>query len=70
MEGWFEDEIRNKKLMAPCGLYCGVCGVYIATRDKNEKFKTAMATLYGTKPEDTECLGCMQPNPPEKLCVL
>ncbi len=22
MEGWTEDEIRNKDLMAPCGLYC------------------------------------------------
>ena len=69
MEGWSEEEIRNKELMAPCGLYCGACGVYIATRDKNEKFRTVMANLYGTKPEDTECLGCMQPNPPNKLYV-
>ncbi|HEY9161443.1 MAG TPA: DUF3795 domain-containing protein [Desulfomonilia bacterium] len=67
MEGWSEEEIRNKSLMAPCGLYCGACGVYIATRDKNEKFKTVMGNLYGTKPEDTECMGCMQPEPPEKL---
>ena len=67
MEGWTEEEIRNKDLMAPCGLYCGACGVYIATRDGNEKFKTIMANLYGTKPEDTECLGCMQPDPPKKI---
>jgi uncharacterized protein DUF3795 len=67
MEGWTEEEIRNKDLMAPCGLYCGACGVYIATRDKNEKFKTIMANLYGTKPEETECHGCMQPDPPKKL---
>lgn len=67
MEGWSEDEIRNRDLMAPCGLYCGACGVYIATRDKNEKFKSVMADLYGTKPEKTECLGCMQPDPPKKL---
>ena len=39
MEGWTEEEIKDKNLMAPCGLYCGACGVYIATRDKNEKFK-------------------------------
>jgi len=32
MEGWKEEEIGNKSLMAPCGLYCGVCGVYLATR--------------------------------------
>lgn len=53
--------------MAPCGLYCGSCGVYIATRDNNEKFKTVMANLYGTRPEETACLGCMQPHPPEKI---
>lgn len=67
MEGWSEEEIRNPNLMAPCGLYCGACGVYIATRDKNEKFKTVMGNLYGTKPAETECLGCMQPDPPAKL---
>ena len=67
MEGWKEEEIGNKSLMAPCGLYCGVCGVYIATRDGNEKFRAVMGSLYGTKPEETECLGCMQPDPPKKL---
>jgi len=60
MKGWTEEEIRNKDLMAPCGLYCGTCGVYLATRDKNEKFRAIMANLYGTRPEDTACLGCMQ----------
>jgi len=25
--------------LAPCGLYCGVCGILMATRDNNEKFK-------------------------------
>ena len=23
MKGWAEEEIKNKNLMAPCGLYCG-----------------------------------------------
>lgn len=67
MDGWDEEELRDKNLMAPCGLYCGTCGVYIATRDKNKKFKQVMGDLYGTKPEETECYGCMQPDPPEKL---
>ena len=62
MEGWTEEEIKNKALMAPCGLYCGVCGVYIATRDKNKKFRSVMANLYKTKPAETECLGCMHPD--------
>lgn len=67
MPEWSEEEIRDRRLMAPCGLYCGACGIYIATRDKNEKFRGVMANLYGTKPEDTECLGCMQKDPPEKM---
>ncbi|MDD2672255.1 MAG: DUF3795 domain-containing protein [Syntrophales bacterium] len=67
MEGWSEEEIRNRNLMAPCGLYCGACGVYIATRDKNDKFKAILGKLYGTKPEETECLGCMQPDPPQNI---
>ncbi|MCP4752057.1 MAG: DUF3795 domain-containing protein [Proteobacteria bacterium] len=67
MKGWSEDEIRNKDLMAPCGLYCGACGIYIATRDNNEKFRGVMAGLYGTKPEETECLGCMQTNPTKNM---
>jgi len=67
MEGWTEEEIKGRSLMAPCGLYCGTCGVYIATRDGNSKFKTVLGKLYGTKPEETECVGCMQPDPPKKL---
>lgn len=67
MEGWSESEFRNRDLMAPCGLYCGACGVYIATRDGNEKFRTVMGTLYGTKPEETRCRGCMQAEPAGEL---
>jgi len=67
MEGWTEEEIRNKDLMAPCGLYCGACGVYLATRDGNEKFRTIMGNLYGTRPEETVCLGCMQSDSAVKI---
>lgn len=67
MKGWKEEEIRNKDLMAPCGLYCGTCGVYIATRDGNEKFRGVLAERYGSRPEETACLGCMQPDPPKML---
>jgi hypothetical protein len=67
MDGWNDSEFRNKNLMAPCGLYCGACGVYLATRDDNEKFRTVMGNLYGTAPGETRCLGCMQPDPPTML---
>ncbi len=69
MKGWTEEEMRNRSLMAPCGLHCATCGVYIATRDGNGKFRAIMGNLYGTKPEETECLGCMQPYPPEKQYI-
>ena len=67
MKEWTEEEIRNKDLMAPCGSWCGVCGIYIATRDRNEEFKEFMGKIYGTRPEETECGGCMQSDPPKKL---
>ena len=66
MEGWHEEELKNRALMAPCGLYSGTCGIFIATRDDNPKFKTVLGRLYGTRPEETECLGCMQADPPGK----
>lgn len=67
MHGWTDEEIRNRDLMAPCGLYCGACGIYIATRDGNEKFRGIMAGLYGSRPEETVCHGCMQADPPKHL---
>ncbi len=60
-------EAADQRLLAPCGLYCGVCGVYIATRDDNWKFKEVLGKLYGSRPEKTECKGCMQADPPELL---
>lgn len=64
---------RNPALMGPCGLYCGVCAIYIADRDNNTKFKERLVNLYkggvpgkGTLPgsedlaiEDIKCNGCM-----------
>lgn len=67
MRGWTEEEMARRELMAPCGLYCGVCGVYLSTRDDNEKFRALLGRLYGTAPEETRCLGCMQEEPPRLL---
>ena len=36
----------NPDLVAPCGLYCGVCAVYIAHRDQNQKFKERLLSVY------------------------
>jgi len=50
---------NKKKLAAPCGLYCGVCGVYIAHRDNNIKFKERLTTVYGVSVDDINCEGCL-----------
>lgn len=52
----------NKDLLAPCGLYCGACAIYIAHRDDNTKFKEKLIKVYApfTKTvEDIQCTGCM-----------
>lgn len=63
----------NPDFASPCGLYCGVCAIYMAHRDNNQKFKERLAMLYrggtpgkGTLPnseslsaEDIRCRGCL-----------
>ena len=63
----------NPDLISPCGLYCGVCAIYIAHRDNNIKLKERLVNLYkggtpgkGTLPnsealsvEDIRCRGCL-----------
>ena len=49
----------DAKLLAPCGLYCGVCAVRIAHRDNNQKLKEKLAGFYGVSPEALDCDGCM-----------
>jgi Protein of unknown function (DUF3795) len=48
----------QKELLAPCGLYCGVCGVMIATRDNNKKFKEKLSSVYGVPADQIACNGC------------
>lgn len=57
----------NQKFLSPCGLYCGVCSVYYATRDNNQKFmekllnfyQHAMTDLDNLTVEDLQCEGCL-----------
>lgn len=60
------DEIK-KELLAPCGLYCGVCAIYIAHKDNNLKFKEAIAksrvyNAFVNTIEDVKCSGCQSEN--------
>jgi hypothetical protein len=49
----------KKELLAPCGLYCGVCAIMIAHRDNNQKFKERLAKVYGVSPAGIRCKGCL-----------
>ena len=57
----------NPDLVSPCGLYCGVCAIYIAHRENNHKFTERLVDLYkGKLPnsenlsiEDIKCRGCL-----------
>jgi len=53
----------SPELIAPCGLYCGVCGIYIATRDGNDKFKERLTQVYNLPVEEIECRGCLAEKP-------
>ncbi len=50
----------KKELLAPCGLYCGVCAIYIAHRDNNPKFKKLLVKVYPftSSPDEIQCTGC------------
>lgn len=63
----------NPEFASPCGLYCGVCAIYLAHRDGNQKLKERLVQLYqggipgkGTLPnsealtvDDIRCRGCL-----------
>ena len=49
----------NRELLAPCGLYCGACGILIAHRDDNQKFKEKLSAAYGCSPDEIVCQGCL-----------
>jgi len=59
------------EFVAPCGLYCGVCAVWYATRDDNPKFKQALVGVYrgnlpgsdGLTADDIHCQGCLSDEP-------
>jgi hypothetical protein len=61
----------NPEYIAPCGLYCGVCGILYATHENNLKFKEILAGFYSDKlskseklsVEDIHCKGCLSSEP-------
>ena len=60
-------EIQKQKLAAPCGLYCGVCSIRITHRDDNHKLKERLSAVYGFRPEEIRCEGCLSVSKPSAL---
>lgn len=55
------DQLKEE-LLAPCGLYCGVCAIYIAHKNNNDKFKKALLPVYNgfvKNIDDLACTGCL-----------
>jgi len=55
---------NKEKLVAPCGLYCGACPMYLATKEKDEqKTKELLQRFSGPNSkfalEDLQCDGCI-----------
>jgi len=51
------------ELIAPCGVYCGVCPYLIAYKNKDEDLKAKLAKNMGIKPEKVACEGCKSKYP-------
>jgi hypothetical protein len=66
----------NPDFVSPCGLYCGVCAIYLAGRDRNRKLQEKLLQLYRGKTPgkgvlpgaekltvaDIACDGCLAEN--------
>jgi hypothetical protein len=48
----------KRELVSPCGLYCGVCGVYYADKKGDAALKEKLAAAYGDTPDKIACDGC------------
>jgi len=54
---------KENKLLAPCGLYCGVCSIYKAYKDNDLELKKEILTKLNNNEiktiEDIACTGCL-----------
>ncbi|MCU0849513.1 MAG: DUF3795 domain-containing protein [Spirochaetes bacterium] len=50
--------MENKGLVSPCGLYCGVCGIYHAGANNDRALAEKLSKAYGVPAEKLVCKGC------------
>lgn len=48
----------NKELVAACGIYCGACGIYLATQENDNEKILQYAVVLNQTFEETLCDGC------------
>lgn len=51
--------MSQKELVSPCGLYCGVCGMYLATLKDDHKLREKLSAVYGIPADMINCRGCL-----------
>ena len=49
----------KSEYLSPCGMYCSVCSIRAADKNKDQKLKAQLAFFFGTSPENIACEGCM-----------
>ncbi|MFX1281620.1 MAG: DUF3795 domain-containing protein [Promethearchaeota archaeon] len=63
----------RKELLSPCGLYCGVCAVYLAYTSNENGFKRKLFPVFekwGAKTiEDIVCTGCLSDDVVFPFCL-
>ena len=50
--------MSNKNLVAACGLYCGSCGIYLATKESDSEKLLQYALVLNQSFDETFCDGC------------
>jgi hypothetical protein len=48
----------NKDLVSACGLYCGACGIYLATQENDSEKILQYAVVLNQTYDETLCDGC------------
>ena len=51
------------KSVDPCGIYPGICPIYIAAKDKHSRLKQILASELNVSVREIRCNGCLSKNP-------
>jgi len=52
------DYILDKRIVSVCGLYCGACGIYLATQENEHEKLLQYALVLKQSVAETYCDGC------------